>query len=470
MNEAPKRWAVAGIMLSIFLSAIESTVVATAMPTVVASLGDIHVYSWVFSGFLLTQTVTMPLWGRFSDLYGRRRVYLAGLTTFMVGSALSGAAQTMAQLVAFRMIQGAGAGAAMTLGYTLIGELYGLERRAKMQGYVSSVWGLASLLGPWLGGTLADHASWRWVFYINVPFGALAMAMITAALSGATAPRRRRVVDWAGTALFAVGASAVLLGIVEAGRAGTWTRPDVVALIALGALALVAFVAAERRAAEPIVLLRLFRHRMVVAAIVTRFLAGMALFGAISFVPLFLQSVVGASATGAGVVLTPFVLGWVVTSVLSARLVLRTGYRAVVLAGMVCLTGAFLLFTRWSVALTPGSAAWDLLLAGVGMGLVVVPMLIAVQAAVPRGDLGAATAMTQFFMSIGGALGLSVMGTVMSQRLRAGLPVGEALHGVFVVGVVIGVAALAAAFLVPPGRAHDVARAEMRGEPTRVGG
>jgi MFS family permease len=156
--------------------------------------------------------------------------------------------------------------------------------------------------------------------------------------------------------------------------------------------------------------------------------------------------------------------------VLSARLVLRTGYRAVVLAGMVCLTGAFLLFTRWSVALTPGSAARDLLLGGVGMGLVVVPMLIAVQAAVPRGDLGAATAMTQFFMSIGGALGLSVMGTVMSQRLRAGLPVGEALHGVFVVGVVIGVAALAAAFLVPPGRAHDVARAEMRVEPTRVGG
>ena len=209
---------------------------------------------------------------------------------------------------------------------------------------------------------------------------------------------------------------------------------------------------------------------MVVAAVVTRFLAGMAMFGALSFVPLFLQSVTGATATGAGLVLTPFVLGWVATSVLSARLVLRTGYRSVVLAGMGCLTGAFLLFTRWTVTLTPGGAMWDVLLGGVGMGLVVVPMLIAVQAAVPREDLGAATSMTQFFMSIGGALGLSVMGTVMSQRLHAGFPVSEALHGVFVVGFVVCLVALAAAFLVPPGRARDLARAEMRGEPTRVGG
>jgi EmrB/QacA subfamily drug resistance transporter len=470
MNESSKRWAVAGIMLSIFLSAIESTVVATAMPTVVASLGDIHVYSWVFSGFLLTQTVTMPLWGRFSDLYGRRRVYLVGLTTFLVGSALSGAAQSMGQLVVFRMIQGAGAGAAMTLGYTLIAELYGLERRARMQGYVSSVWGVASLLGPWLGGALADQVSWRWVFYINLPFGAIAMAMIAAALRSATAPSRRRVVDWAGVTLFGAGASALLLGIVEAGRAGSWARPGVVALIGIGALGLSVFVAAERRAAEPIVLLRLFRNRMVMAAIVTRFLAGMAMFGAISFIPLYLQSVVGATATGAGLVLTPFVLGWVVTSALSARLVLRAGYRGVVLAGMVCLTGAFLLFTRWSMALTAGSAAGDVLLGGVGMGLVVVPMLIAVQAAVSRDDLGAATSMTQFFMSIGGALGLSVMGTVMSQRLHAGLAIAEALHGVFVVGFVVCLAAFGAAFLVPPGRAHALARAEMRGEPTRVGG
>ena len=469
-DEARKRWVFVGIMLSIFLAAIESTVVATAMPTVVTSLGGIRIYSWVFSGFLLTQTVTMPLWGRFSDLYGRRPIYLAGLATFLAGSALSGASQNMVQLILFRMVQGLGAGALMTLGYTIIGELYGLERRARMQGYISSVWGLASLMGPWAGGVLTDHVSWRWVFYINLPFGAVAMALIAAALTGAAKPTRRPVVDGVGVGLFAAGVSALLLGIVEAGRVGSWSRPDVVGLLVLGVLVLVAFVVVEQRAVEPIVPLRLFKNRMVLAAVVTRFLAGMAMFGALSFVPLFLQSVTGASATGAGLVLTPFVLGWVVMSVLSARLVLRVGYRTVVVAGMASLTVAFLLFGRWSGTLTSGSAMFDVLLAGIGMGMVVVPMLIAVQSVVARRDLGAATSLTQFFMSIGGALGLSLMGAVMSQRLHAGLPMVEALHGVFVVGFGVCVLALASSFMVPSGRAQDLARSELRGEPTRVGG
>jgi EmrB/QacA subfamily drug resistance transporter len=469
-DEARKRWVFVGIMLSIFLAAIESTVVATAMPTVVASLGGIRIYSWVFSGFLLTQTVTMPLWGRFSDLYGRRPVYLAGLATFLVGSALSGAAHDMVQLILFRMVQGLGAGALMTLGYTIIGELFGLERRARMQGYISSVWGIASLMGPWVGGLLTDHVSWRWVFYINLPFGAVAMALIAGALTSAARPARRPIVDGVGVALFAAGVSALLLGIVEAGRVGSWSQSEVVALLVLGAGVLVAFVAVERSAAEPIVPLRLFRSRMVLAAVVTRFLAGMAMFGALSFVPLFLQTVTGASATRAGVVLTPFVLGWVVMSVVSARLVLRVGYRTVVLIGMASLTVAFLLFQRWSVTLSAGSAMLDVLLAGIGMGMVVVPMLIAVQSVVARRDLGAATSLTQFFMSIGGALGLSLMGAVMSQRLHVGLPMVDALHGVFVVGFAVCVAALASAFIVPAGRAQDLARGEMRGEPTRVGG
>jgi len=470
MDETQKRWVFVGIVLSIFLAAIESTVVATAMPTVVARLGGIRIYSWVFSGFLLTQTVTMPLWGRFSDLYGRRPIYLTGLMTFLIGSALSGAAQNMGQLIVFRMIQGLGAGALMTLGYTIIGELFGLERRARMQGYISSVWGVASLIGPWVGGMLTDYVSWRWVFYINLPIGAIAMAVLATTLRGIPRPVRQPVVDWAGIALFAAGVSAILLGIVEAGRVGAWSTVDVVALLGLGGLVLVGFVVVERRAAEPIVPPRLFKNRMVVAAVVTRFLAGMAMFGALSFVPLFLQSVTGASATGAGLVLTPFVLGWVLTSVLSARLVLRVGFRKVVFTGMAALTGAFLLFSRWSAALTHGAAMVDVLLAGVGMGLVVVPMLIAVQSVVARQDLGAATSMTQFFMSIGGTLGLSVMGAVMSQRLHAALPMAEALHGVFVVGFAVCVAALASSFLVPSGRAQDLARAEMRGEPTRVGG
>jgi len=249
-----------------------------------------------------------------------------------------------------------------------------------------------------------------------------------------------------------------------------WTGLDVVVPLAVSAVALGAFVIVERRAAQPIVPLRLFGNRVVLAAGVTGFLAGMAMFGAISFVPLFLQSVNGMSATGAGFVLVPFVLGWVVFSIVSARLVLRVGYRSLVVAGMLCLTAAFLLLTRWSPALTPSTAMRDMLLAGVGMGLNMVPMLIAVQSAVTRGELGAATSMTQFLRTVGGTVGLSLMGAVMAHRLGAGLPMGEALHGAFLAGLVISVAAFASAFLVPPGRAQDLARAELQGEPTRAGG
>lgn len=469
MDAARRRRVLIGIVLAIFLAAMESTVVATAMPTVVASLGGLHIYSWVFSGFLLTSTVTMPLWGRLSDLYGRRPTYLAGLAVFLVGSALSGAAPDMRSLIAFRMLQGLGAGSLLTIGMTIVGELFGLERRARVQGYFSSVWGVASLLGPLIGGVLADHVSWRWVFYINVPFGALSAALIATSLVDGER-RRRPVIDYAGVASFALGVSAVLVGVVAAGKVPTWLRAEVVGPLAIGAVALAVFVAVERRAPEPIVPPRLFASRMVVAAVATGFLAGMAMFGAISFVPLFMQSVAGTTATQAGFVLTPFVLGWVTCSILSARLVLRVGYRAVVIAGMACLAGAFVLFARWAPGLTLGEAMRDTLVAGVGMGLSMVPMLIAVQSAVARADLGIATSMTQFFRTVGGAVGLSLMGTVMTRRLAAGVPLADALHSVFTLGLLVSVAAVAAAFLVPGGSARQLARADMRGEPTHAGG
>jgi EmrB/QacA subfamily drug resistance transporter len=470
MDERHRRLAVLGVMLSIFLAAMESTVVATAMPRVVASLGGLEIYSWVFSGFLLTSTVTMPVWGRLSDLYGRRRVFLGGLTIFLVGSALSGLAHDMVELIAFRMLQGLGAGSLMTIGMTIVGELFALERRAKMQGYISGVWGVASLCGPLIGGVLTDHASWRWVFYINLPFGAVAMALIGAGLRDQSRDSRRPVLDYPGFALFSLGVSALLVGVLEAGRVGSWTGTDVLGPLVLAVTALAAFVRVEQRTPEPIVPLRLFGNRMVLAASTTGFLAGMAMFGAISFVPLFLQSVSGMSATAAGVVLIPFVLGWVAMSIVSARLVLRIGYRIVVAAGMACLTLAFMLLSRWSESLTQAVAMRDALLGGVGMGLTMVPMLIAVQSAVTRPDLGAATSMIQFFRTLGGAVGLSVMGTVMAWRLGQGLSRAEALHGVFVTGLLVCLGALLSSSLVPAGRARDLARADVRREPTRVGG
>jgi EmrB/QacA subfamily drug resistance transporter len=464
----PRGRILAGVMLSIFLGAMESTVVATAMPTVVEALGGMEIYSWVFSGFLLTSTVTMPLWGRLSDLFGRRAMYLIGMATFLAGSALSGLAASMVQLIAFRMVQGVGAGSLITLGMTIVGDLYGLEERARKQGYISGVWGVASLAGPLLGGALTDHASWRWVFYINVPFGLLAMAMIGTGLSGERAPARRPAIDGAGLVLFACGVTALLLGALEAGRPGSWARPAVLVPLVGAGLAGAAFVGVERRAREPIVPLGLFGNRTVLAALVTGFLSGMAMFGAISFVPLFMQAVLGQSAMVAGFVLTPFVLAWVAMSVTSARLVLRTGYRGPVVCGMMFLMVAFMLFSTWAADLTRATAMIHVGLAGVGMGLVFVPMLIAVQGAVPRHELGLATSVTQFFRTIGGALGVSIMGAVMAQRLLAGQTIGAALHGVFAVGAGICGLALLSALLVPPGRARDLARTDLRAEPSRA--
>jgi EmrB/QacA subfamily drug resistance transporter len=468
MDETRKRRALMGVMLSIFLAAMESTVVATAMPRAVASLGGLEIYAWVGSGFLLTSTVMMPMWGRLSDLFGRRRIYVIGLVIFLVGSALSGLAQNMLELIVFRMIQGLGAGSLMTIGMTVVGELFGLERRARMQGYLSGVWGVASLLGPMIGGLLTDHASWRWVFYINIPFGAVAMALIMTSLQDDRAPERP-VIDYTGVTLFGVGVSALLVGL-ELGRTRPWADSLVLATLVGAVAALAAFVRVEQRTAQPFVPLRLFGNRVVLAASLTGFLAGMAMFGAIQFVPLFLVTARGMSATAAGFVLVPFVFGWVAMSVTSARLVLRIGYRSVVLAGMACLTGAFVLLSRWSASLTQVIAMRDALLGGIGMGLNMVPMLIAVQSSVARSDLGAATSMTQFFRTVGGLVGISLMGAVMGRRLAAGADMAEALHGVFVAGLVVSVAALASALLVPAGRAQDLARADMRGEPTGVRG
>jgi EmrB/QacA subfamily drug resistance transporter len=462
VEERRKRRALVGVMLAIFLAAMESTVVATAMPKVVESLGGIHIYSWVFSGFLLTATVMMPVWGRLSDLFGRRPTYLAGLVIFLVGSALSGAAQDMGQLIAFRMVQGLGAGSLMTLGMTIVGDLFTLERRAKMQGYLSGVWGVASLAGPLLGGLLADLASWRWVFYINLPFGALAMLLLAGALPPSAPGGRRVRLDYAGFGLFVVGVSALLIGLVQAGRSGAWLALDVLLPLGVAVGALGVFLPVEQRAPEPIVPLRLFGNRMVVAATLTGFLSGIAMFGAVSFIPLFLQAVAGMTATGAGLVIIPFVLGWVAFSIVSARLVLRVGYRGVVIAGMLCLTAAFLLLTRWSADLTAAGAMRDALLAGIGMGLSMVPMLIGVQSAVARTDLGAATSLTQFCRSLGGAVGVSVMGAVMAQRLATGVAMGEALHAVFVVGLGVSGVALVSALVVPAGRAQDLARPDRR--------
>jgi EmrB/QacA subfamily drug resistance transporter len=488
-----------GVMGAMFLAAMESTVVATAMPTVIASLGGIRIYSWTFSAFLLTSTVSMPIWGRLADYLGRRPAYLGGLFLFLLGSALAGLSHSMEQLISFRALQGLGAGSLITIGMTIVGDLYGMERRAKMQGYFSSVWGVASLVGPLVGGLLTDRASWRWVFFINVPFGILAAAAISAGLRDEAPDPPRGSFDLLGMAVFAAAISAFLVGLVDAGAAESWFRSS--GLLALSAVLLAVFVFVERRVAEPVIPLRLFGNPIVRSAAITGLLAGMAMFGAITYVPLYLQAVTGTTATQAGWVLMPFVLGWVLFSIVAARLALRIGYRRVVLTGMGTLVLAFVLLSGWNETLTAAAAARDVTLAGVGMGMIFVPMLIAVQSAVPRAMLGSATSLTTFFRTIGGAVGVAVMGAAMTHRLERALAgmvttapdglreplqrlaahpdlvvnpitratlgadvldqmrpaLAHAVGGVFVVGLVVATVALLSALLVPAGRAHDLA-------------
>jgi EmrB/QacA subfamily drug resistance transporter len=494
---------VSGVMLGLFLGAMESTAVATAMPTVIASLGGLAIYSWVFSGYILAATISMPLWGRLADLYGRRSVYLTGLSIFLIGSVLSGVSSSMTMLIVCRTLQGLGGGALIPLGMTIIADLYGLEQRARMQGYFSATWGLASIIGPLIGGFLTDRLSWRWVFFINVPFGLLTGLVLGVALAGTDRPRGSVRIDFWGAALLTAGLGGILAALVEGGRAGRFGLGHY-ALAAISAALLVEFVRWERRAPEPLLPLHLFSNRMFRAAAVSGFLAGMAMFGTISFIPLFVQGVLGGSATEAGTALTPFVLGWVTFSVISARLLLRVGYRWPVVSGMMCLAVAFLLMSHMGLGTSRAITARNMLLAGMGMGLIMVPLLLAVQNAVPRTDLGAATSATTFFRSIGGAVGVAVMGAVLSAELgrqftavlgglegaaraqlealiahpdalieptlRSALPpvvlgafsqgLANALHWVFLVGLGIASLALLSAFLVPAGRAQDLALAE----------
>ncbi|HEX7955725.1 MAG TPA: MDR family MFS transporter [Pyrinomonadaceae bacterium] len=410
-----------GVITGMFLAALEATVVGTAMPTVISSLGGLNHYSWVFSAYLITSTVTVPVWGKLSDLYGRRLFFQLGIAVFLLGSVLSGMANTMTQLIVFRAVQGLGAGALVPLGMTIIGDVYTVEERARMQAFFSGVWGISSVVGPVVGGFITDQLSWRWVFYINVPFGILAALIMQLALKE---PRRhgRPSIDYAGAALLMVSITLLMLALVEGGA----TLREAASARNLGLLAAAAALAAlflyvERRARDPIVPLGLFRNRVVTVAVAAGFLAGVAMFGAISFVPLFAQGALGSTATEAGSLLTPLMLSWVGLSIVGGRLLLKVGYRPTTLAGLFLLTLGFALLSSFQRT-TP--RVWlyvDLILIGAGLGLTMLTLLIAVQQSVGRAQLGIATSLNQFSRSIGGAVGVAIMGAVLSAGLASHL-------------------------------------------------
>jgi EmrB/QacA subfamily drug resistance transporter len=401
-----------GIMLSLFLASMEGTVVATAMPSIVGQFGGLSIYSWVFAVYMLTSTTTVPIYGKLSDLIGRKPVYVASMVLFLLGSLLCAQARSMEQLIAFRAVQGLGAGGVLPLAFTIIGELFTLEERARLQGLFSGVWGVSSIIGPLIGGFLVDKVSWHWVFYINVIPGLLAVGIVWLAWKDSVHTTRPRVaVDYPGAALLTLGAFSLLLGLNELGTALGW------AALAAAAILLSCLLWVERRAADPILPLALFRDRLFTVSILHGVLAGWAMFGSLNYVPLFVQAVLGTSATQAGIALMPMSLSWTLSSILGSRLLLRMGYRTLILVGMVMLvSGAFLMSQ-----IGPNASQLNIMIftgmMGVGMGFSVPAFLIAVQTTARKQDLGAATSTLQFSRSIGGTLGVSILGAILSAQL-----------------------------------------------------
>ena len=417
-----RRWAVTiGVMTGMFLAALEATVVGTAMPTVIASLGGLNRYSWVFSAYLITSTVTVPVWGKLSDLYGRRLLYQIGIAVFLIGSVLSGVSTSMDQLIIFRAIQGLGAGALVPLAMTIIGDIFTITERTKMQAYFGGVWGFSSVIGPFAGGFITDQLSWRWVFFINIPVGLAAAFIIGIALKE---PKRteRPAIDYAGAIVLMAAITFLMLALVEGGTSfATLLAPRNLLLLSGSVLLAAIFVWIEKRAADPIIPFRLFRNRTVSVSVIAGFLGGVAMFGAISFVPLFAQGALGSTATEAGSLLTPLMLSWVGMSIVGGRLLLRVGYRPTTVAGFILLTVGFIFLSLYGRETARFWLYLDLVLIGAGLGLTMLTLLIAIQQSVSRAQLGIATSLNQFSRSIGGAVGVAIMGTVLSAGLAAEL-------------------------------------------------
>jgi EmrB/QacA subfamily drug resistance transporter len=411
-----------GLMLGMLVAALGQTVVATALPTIVGELGGQDKLAWVVSATLLASTASTPVWGKLSDLYGRKPLFQAAIVVFLVGSALCGQSQSISELIGFRALQGLGIGGLMALAQSIIGDIVAPRERGRYQGYIGSVFGLATVAGPLIGGFLVDSLSWRWCFYVGIPIG-IAALVVTERVLRLPFPRRKAKIDYLGAALIFGGVSAILLVLSFGGKEFAWLSAPTLLIGGSGVALLAAAVVQERRAAEPIIPPRLFGIRTFVLTSIAGFAIGTAMFGAIIFLPQYLQIVKGKSPTASGLLTLPLMLGLLTTSIGSGRVITRTGrYKLFPVVGMAITAIGLLGLSGLDAGTSLVLAGIAMAVLGIGIGMVMQVLVLATQNAVPRGDLGAATSGATFFRSMGGAFGVAIFGAIMSARVNDALP------------------------------------------------
>jgi EmrB/QacA subfamily drug resistance transporter len=411
-----------GLMLGMLVAAVSQTIVSPAMPVIVSELGGIEHYSWIATSALLVSAVTVPVIGKLSDIYGRRGFYIAGLVVFMLGSILAGAAQGFWWLVAARAVQGFGMGTIMPLSQTIIGDIISARERGRYMGYIGAVFGVASIAGPLVGGWITDNFSWRWLFYVNLPFGIAALAFIVAYLHVPHVPRRHRL-DYVGFAALPVALVAVLLATTWGGTTYPWDSWQIVSLYAAGVLVLIGFLINEYYAAEPVLPLRLWRNSVFSLSNLSNMAIAMTMFGAIFFIPVYAQGVIGVNVTNSGAVLIPLTASMILVSIIVGRLITRTGrYKGFMLGGLLVMMGGYFLLTFLGYGSTQTDLTLDMVVVGLGLGAVLQTYTLVVQNATSREDLGVATSTTQLSRSLGATIGTAVFGTIMTNGMKTEIP------------------------------------------------
>ena len=419
-----------GVMLAMFLSSLDQTIVGTALPRIIADLKGFEHYTWVSTAYLVTSTATVLIVGRLTDMYGRKWFYIGGLVIFLIGSALCGLSQNMTQLILFRGFQGIGAGVMMTIAIIVIGDLFPPSERGKYQGLTMAVYGVSSIIGPLLGGFITDRISWHWIFYVNLPLGIPVIAAFIRFFPSIQPVRIKHQLDYLGMAAVVLSVVSLVMGLSWVGLYD-WGSPHVIGSLAVAAVMVVVFLVVESRAAEPILPLGIFRNSVVSVGVAARFCIGMGMFGVLIFVPLFFQFVLGKSATNSGIILMPLMGGMLVASILSGQAVSRLGghYRIQAVIGLAIMSVGIYLMSRMTLDTTYARASLNTFVTGVGMGMALPLFMIAVQNAVPYRIMGVATSSVQFFQSVGQAVGLAVFGSIMASRFASNVTGNEFIAG-----------------------------------------